>query len=50
LPGLTRQSIILCKAMDARVKSAHDALTIFPNLAAMHRACQALGRNPGGKR
>jgi hypothetical protein len=24
LPGLTRQSIILAKKMDARIKSAHD--------------------------
>jgi len=28
LPGLTRQSIGLRKKMDARVKPAHDALTL----------------------
>jgi hypothetical protein len=28
LPGLTRQSIFLRKAMDARVKPAHDALGV----------------------
>jgi hypothetical protein len=28
LPGLTRQSILLRKKMDARVKPAHDSLAI----------------------